>query len=36
MAPTSGLLRNSYYPSPEMHDEAARLLLPVCRRLLEP
>jgi hypothetical protein len=30
-----GLLRNSYYPSPEMHDEAARLLVPVCRRLLE-
>jgi len=26
---------NGYYPSPEMHDEAAALLAPVCRELLE-
>jgi Domain of unknown function (DUF6473) len=25
---------NRYYPSPEMHEEAASLLLPVCRELL--
>ncbi len=27
---------NSYYPSPEMHEDAAGLLLPVCRALLAP
>ena len=26
---------NSYYPSPEMHEDAATLLAPVCRALLE-
>lgn len=30
----SGWLVNVYYPSPEMHREAADLLEPVCRRLL--
>ena len=25
---------NTYYPSPEMHDDAATALLPVCRKLL--
>lgn len=29
-----GLLFNTYYPSPQMHQEAAALLLPVCRRQL--
>lgn len=27
--------KNMYYPSPEMHEDAARRLLPVCRGLLE-
>jgi hypothetical protein len=26
---------NRYYPSPEMHEEAARLLEPICREILE-
>ena len=25
---------NRYYPAPEMHEDAARLLLPACRELL--
>lgn len=25
---------NRYYPSPEMHEEAAALLIPVCRKIL--
>ena len=29
-----GYLRNEYYPSPEMHQQAADLLLPVCRQVL--
>jgi hypothetical protein len=29
-----GMLRNRYYPSPEMHGHAAAALLPVCRQLL--
>jgi hypothetical protein len=27
-------VRNRYYPSPEMHEDAAAALAPVCRRLL--
>jgi hypothetical protein len=27
---------DSYYPSPEMHEEAAAALMPACRRLLHP
>ncbi len=27
---------NAYYPSPEMHEDAARLLLPACRQFLSP
>jgi hypothetical protein len=26
---------NTYYPSPEMHEDAAALLIPVCREILE-
>jgi len=29
-----GFLYNDYYPSPALHDRAAELLEPVCRRLL--
>lgn len=29
-----GMLRNRYYPSPQMHEHAAAALLPVCRQLL--
>jgi hypothetical protein len=29
-----GWLFNNYYPSPEMHEDAAELLLPVCRKQL--
>ena len=28
-------LTNDYYPSPEMHIDAAQVLIPVCRRMLE-
>jgi len=27
---------NRYYPSPEMHEDAAELLIPACRELLHP
>jgi hypothetical protein len=30
--PTTG---NSYYPSPEMHQDAAALLRPICQELLD-
>jgi hypothetical protein len=29
------LTENSYYPSPEMHEDAAALLSPICRGLLD-
>jgi hypothetical protein len=28
------MTRNRYYPSPEMHEDAAQMLLPVCRKIL--
>jgi hypothetical protein len=29
------LTENRYYPSPEMHEDAAAMLIPVCREILE-
>ncbi len=29
------LTQNNYYPSPEMHEDAARALAPICRKILD-
>jgi hypothetical protein len=34
-APENIIARNQYYPSPEMHEDAATLLAPACRELLK-